>query len=151
MRDIDAEIVGENLRLARQSAGLTQNEVAGQLGLHINTWQKYVSGDRIKSWPRLVHVATALRSSPNGLLNYQDTEQTKDVLLDNLEQEFMAAAMQEVAQLAEQCGKTSDPAFWKVMSGAIVRVLLMSLSGATSADARIFLQGVATGLNSSDS
>jgi transcriptional regulator with XRE-family HTH domain len=137
--------IGHNLREARRAARLTQQQVADLLGLHLTTWQKYETGERVRSWGRIADVARAVGSTPSKLLDFENAGDLQSALAEKLDAELLSAVIQEVALLAADQKLTEDPSYWRVMGDAIASLIVMSLSGATASEARFYLQGVLRG------
>jgi len=63
---------GKRLAHARQTAGLTLQELAGRVGWHISTLHNYESGRRPLKIAQLAQLAAALDRSPAGFLAASD-------------------------------------------------------------------------------
>ena len=71
---MDLKILGNNIRRIRQMRGLTQENVANDLGCSLNTYTKIERGETNVPFMRLVQIATYLNSSVTALV--QEEEET---------------------------------------------------------------------------
>ena len=146
------EEIGARVKQARARAGLSQAEAARTLGLNLTTYQRWESGDRVRSWTRVLAAAYAFGVSPNDLLGYEAGAELDRVLEERLDPTLLEAALQSIATLAIQRA-TQDPDqptggdsdFWKVMAEAFDEVIRMTLRGASGSEAASFLRGVDRG------
>ena len=66
------EIIGKNLKHLRLQRGLTQEAVAGKIGLHVNFYARCERGERVPSIVNLVKLAKILKVKPYLLLKDAD-------------------------------------------------------------------------------
>ena len=71
---MDLKILGNNIRRIRQMRGLTQENIANDLGCSLNTYTKIERGETNVPFMRLVQIATYLNSSVTALV--QEKEET---------------------------------------------------------------------------
>lgn len=77
--------VGANIKRARRAAGLTQEQTADQLGIHPTTYQKWETGDRVASWPKLAKLSEILGTSPNEILSYKQAPDIERDVVEKLD------------------------------------------------------------------
>lgn len=70
------EKFNENLRLARERKGLSQKEVAEQIGVAKSTYSLYESGNREPNVQTIKKIADILSTSADELLGLDDQPQT---------------------------------------------------------------------------
>ena len=149
-RDAEARRVGARLKTARRALGLTQREMADRLGVHEKTYPKWESGERVRSWTRLIAASEACGTSPNALLGYEEGGPDAAVRAA-LDPEVFGAALEAISRLAAARATdgetvTRDPAFWTMMGEAFIEVIAMTVRGADAREARAFLDGVSYSL-----
>lgn len=141
-----AKEIGANLQSARKAARLTQKEVADGLRINLNTWQKYETGERVRSWVRIPPVARILETTPSQIFKFPPDYMPEPLISERVDQDLLAVAMQEVALIAAQARKTDDPEFWQMMATITIKIIEMSLDEhSTAEDARSYLQGALQG------
>ena len=155
-RDAEAKRLGARLKTARRALGLTQREMADRLGVHEKTYPKWESGERVRSWTRLVAASEACRTSPNALLGYEDDAaggggEADAAVRAALDPEVFGAALEAISRLA--AARTTDgeafirdTAFWTTMGEAFIEVIAMTVRGGDAREARAFLDGVSYSL-----
>ena len=147
LRDAEAKRIGARLRAARRALGLTQQEMADRLGVHAKTYPKWESGERVRSWTRLIAASEACDTSPNAILGYAEGEAAEAAVRTALDPEAFGAALEAVAHLSVTRaggdeGVTADGAFWAAMGGAFVEVIALTVRGAGAKEARAFLDAM---------
>lgn len=65
---VESDLLLETIRAARESAGLSQREVAKRLGFHPTVWNKVENGDRVLDVVEFVALARAIGVDPISLL-----------------------------------------------------------------------------------
>jgi transcriptional regulator with XRE-family HTH domain len=68
------------LKALRESAGLTQAQLAERAGLHLHGVTKLEYGDREPSWPTVLALAAALGVSTETFVNTAPAEQAQEPL-----------------------------------------------------------------------
>lgn len=77
----------ENLREYRRQAGLTQRQVAQQVGVGVSTISMYEQGQRLPDVDTLSKLSKVLGVSVNALLS--DAPQELDDILDTMKENFL--------------------------------------------------------------
>ena len=67
-------VLGDNLKKARETAGLTRKDVAAALNMTAIAYGSYERGDREPDMQKLVALADMLHTTPNDLLGVKDEE-----------------------------------------------------------------------------
>ena len=134
------------MRARREELGLTQAEVGARLGINANTYHLWETGERVRSFPRVVAVCDVLDMSPNELLGYDPSEKLDALLKDKLDPELLGTALEAIGQLAvkkatPELPTGGDEAFWGAMGEAFIEVLAMTVRGADAKEAGAFLSG----------
>lgn len=62
----------ERLKQLRSNAGLTQKQIADELGITIRAYQYYEQGTKYPTQPKLIKLAAILGVTPGELLSLQD-------------------------------------------------------------------------------
>lgn len=57
----DSKKLGKNLKKAREKAGLTQQEVADQVGIHVNYYARIERGEEVAALETLRAIAKVLK------------------------------------------------------------------------------------------
>ena len=68
MKDI-AKIVGENLKLARKSKGLTQSQIAKELNKYQSDYSEYETGKIQLDYEKIIYLCERLDITPNELFD----------------------------------------------------------------------------------
>ena len=63
------KIVGENLKLARKNKGLTQKEIANELGKYQSDYSDYETGKIELDYEKIVYLCKRLDITPNDLFD----------------------------------------------------------------------------------
>lgn len=88
---------GENLKIARENAGMTQKDLATATGIHYRTIQNYESGTRRpKNYEVIEKIALALNIPANALVN------SGDELVLQAQQKDGAKAAKDVDELVSE-------------------------------------------------
>ena len=106
---MDLKILGNNICRIRQMRGLTQENVANDLGCSLNTYTKIERGETNVPFMRLVQIATYLNSSVTALVQ-EEEETTINELAESINKikDDMGALQQTLAEgLAVYKEKTS--------------------------------------------
>ncbi len=67
-----AKIIGSNLKRARKDAGLTQVQLAAELGKHQADYSDYETGKTQLDYEKIVYLCKRLDISPNDLFGFED-------------------------------------------------------------------------------
>ena len=68
-----ARAIGQRLAHIRKVRGLTQTDVAGQLGLAQSVYSTYESGDLRLHGELLLQLSSILKTSPNEILGFEES------------------------------------------------------------------------------
>ena len=153
-RDAEAKRIGARLKAARRALGITQHQMADRLGVHEKTYPKWESGERVRSWTRLIAAAEACDTTPSALLGYAPGDEIGDRLREALDPALLGAALEGIARLSAAKAERGEPmggdeAFWTAMGGALAEVVAMSVRGAGAKEASVFLDTVTYSLRRS--
>lgn len=105
--------VGERLRTARRVAGLTQKQLAAELGVEAITVSRWERGVTIPSLPRLRQIAEITETTVSDLVRAQDAATAQAVELAALRAELaetralvdrVARTLEQVARLRSEAG-----------------------------------------------
>jgi transcriptional regulator with XRE-family HTH domain len=142
---LDHVEIGRRIATKRKAAGLTQQDVADRMQLHVNTYQKWETGERIRTFPRFLTLSSILGCSADDLLGIEDSRPIQHALNTRMDKDVLSAALQEMAQLAAERGRTADASFWAVMGEALFDILSLALRGDGALHAEHYLRGVLVG------
>lgn len=67
-----AKLVGENLKQARRSRGLTQKQLAGELGKYQSDYSEYETGRVQLDYEKIVYLCRRLDITPNELFGFDE-------------------------------------------------------------------------------
>lgn len=138
--------IGRRLREARQALGLTQEQAGNRLGLHPNTYHKWESGERVRSWTRVLAACEAFDTTPNELLGFEATHKLDKAITDALDAEELGLLLESTAELAisrvtPEQPSGGDATFWRSMGVAFAEVIAMTLRREGTSETRGFLRG----------
>ncbi len=68
--DMIAKKVGENLKNARKAKGLTQKQIAQELGKHQPDYSEYETGKIQLDYEKIIYLCNRLDITPNELFGY---------------------------------------------------------------------------------
>jgi len=104
--------VGERLRTARRVAGLTQKQLAAELGVEAITVSRWERGVTIPSLPRLRQIAEITETTVSDLVRAQDAATAQAVELAALRAELAEtrALVDRVARTLEQVARLRSEA-----------------------------------------
>lgn len=96
---MDLKILGNNILRIRQMRGLTQENIANDLGCSLNTYTKIERGETNVPFMRLVQIATYLNSSVTALVQ-EEEETTINELAESINKikDDMGALQQTLAE-----------------------------------------------------
>ena len=142
-----ARAIGARLRERRKALGWTQKQAAERFGLHEKVYPLWESGQRLKSWPRVLLACETLGVSPNELLGYDPIDRLADVLEDGLDPRILAEMLEAVGCLAvaradDERPSGGDEAFWKAMGSAFAQAIVMTVRGDDPRKVAGFIEGV---------
>lgn len=106
---MDLKILGNNIRRIRQMRGLTQENVANDLGCSLNTYTKIERGETNVPFMRLVQIATYLNTSVTAFV--QEKEETSITeLAESIDkiQATMETLQQTLAESLAVCKQTTS-------------------------------------------
>ena len=93
------ENFNENLKKARERSGLSQKDVAENIGVAKSTYSLYESGSREPNVQTIKKIADCLNTSADSLLGLDDEPQTLAAHFDG--SEYTAEELEEIKQFAE--------------------------------------------------
>lgn len=99
---VDYKDLGSRIRTLRRQRGLTQEDLAEQVGISASFLGHIERGSRVASLETLVALSNVLRTSPHHLLHASLSDELEDHLPDDLtpEQRTKLSAFLRVAQYA---------------------------------------------------
>lgn len=68
--DMIAKKVGENLKNARKAKGITQKQIAQELGKHQPDYSEYETGKIQLDYEKIIYLCNRLDITPNELFGY---------------------------------------------------------------------------------
>ena len=70
--DMIAKKVGENLKNARKAKGITQKQIAQELGKHQPDYSEYETGKIQMDYEKIVYLCKRFDITPNELFDFND-------------------------------------------------------------------------------
>jgi len=112
MVGIESGGVGARLRVARRSAGLTQKQLADQLGVESITVSRWERGVTTPSIPRLRRIGDITQTTVSDLVRAQDAPTAHGAELAALREELAEtrALVDRIASAVERLGPPSNGA-----------------------------------------
>ena len=100
--------IGARLRVARRSAGLTQRQLADQLGVESITVSRWERGVTTPSLPRLRKIAELTDTTVSDLVRTPDAQMTQGAELAALREELAETReiVDRIARALERLGQT---------------------------------------------
>lgn len=132
---ITQEAIGQYVRAARHKRDITQDAAADAMGVKLNSYQRYESGERTSSWLRLVKLCKAIGTTPNIILGFGE-DKSKVRLDDPVVRQRLVRAVAQAASVTHQRGlknpkifgddgRSPDPSelYWQAISEVIAQAL----------------------------
>lgn len=124
--------IGENIRIAREKAGITQDELAQKLGYKSrSSITKIESGEHDIPRKKVIHIAKALNISLPLLMGYDDETPTIEEVRKMNEQRYLVTADEErkllwehTKMLAEEAKKNHNADELEKLTNAICTAVL---------------------------
>ncbi len=133
---VTQEAIGQYVKAARHKRDITQDAAAEAMGVKLNSYQRYESGERTSSWLRLVKLCKAIGTTPNMVLGFGDEAKSKVSLKDPVVRERLTKAIANAASVTHQRalknpkifgddGRSPDPndLYWQAISAVILQAL----------------------------